>query len=168
VSHAKSPAKRTYTKHGLSSLQNALKAVSGTEREHWLQSLGDVGHELQLWQDAITADLGGETSISAMEQAIIEMATKTYLLLSSIDRFLLEQPSLVNKCKRQLFPVVLQRQQLADALARYMSQLGLKRRAKPAPSLHDYLSQRGQTDTAAKPVPDQNHGRPDPDADGGW
>lgn len=55
--------------------------------------------------------------------------------------FLLEQPSLVNKSKRQLFPVVLQRQTLADALSRYMQQLGLKRRAKAAQSLGDLLAQ---------------------------
>ena len=62
-------------------------------------------------------------------------------MLQSVDKFLLEQPSLVNKSKRQLFPVVLQRQTGADALARYMAQLGLKRRAKPAQSLGDLLAQ---------------------------
>lgn len=60
----------------------------------------------------------------------MELATKTYLTLESINRFLLEQPSLVNTSRRQLFPVVLQRQQLADSLARYMTMLGLKRRNK--------------------------------------
>ena len=36
--------------------------------------------------------------------------------------------------------VVLQRQQLADALARYMSQLGLQKRAKQLPDLKTYLN----------------------------
>jgi len=49
----------------------------------------------------------------------------------------------VNNSRRQLFPVVLQRQQLADSLARYMAQLGLKRRAKKVPSLSEYLSTKG-------------------------
>jgi len=53
-----------------------------------------------------------------MEYSIVDLATKTYVLLASVDRFLLEQGSLVNKSKRQLFPVVLQRQTSADALAR--------------------------------------------------
>ena len=48
-----------------------------------------------------------------MERSIVEMATKTHLFLASVDRFLLEQPCLVNRSRRQLFPVVLQRQQLA-------------------------------------------------------
>jgi hypothetical protein len=36
----------------------------------------------------------------------------------------------VNVRKRSLIPVVLQRQALADGLARYLGQLGLERRAK--------------------------------------
>jgi hypothetical protein len=79
------------------------------------------------------------------------MATKTHLFLASVDRFLLEQPCLVNRSRRQLFPVVLQRQQLADALSRYMNQLGLKRRAKPIQSLDDYVRQRyGQREADTK------------------
>lgn len=47
----------------------------------------------------------------------------------------------MSKLKRQLFSMVLQRQQLADALAGYMyiAQLGLKRRAKLAAGLADLL-----------------------------
>jgi len=36
----------------------------------------------------------------------------------------------VNVRKRSLIPVVLQRQTLADGLARYLSQLGLQRRVR--------------------------------------
>jgi hypothetical protein len=131
---------RHYTRHGLHALKGALKTV-GSE-DSWIKDLGEVGEALQAWRDAIITDLGGEQNISAMEQSIVEMATKTHLLLSSIDRFLLEQDSLVHKSKRQLFPVVLQRQQLADSLARYMNQLGLKRRVKPATSLSDYVARK--------------------------
>ncbi len=125
--------RRPYQKHGLYSLKRALGAVSG--QEGWLESLGDVGEALKVWRADLVADLGGEGAISTQERAVIELATRTQLLLESIDRWLLEQPSLVNKSRRQLFPVVLQRQQLADALARYMAQLGLKSRTKPVPAL---------------------------------
>ena len=40
------------------------------------------------------------------------------------------QPRLVNARKRSLIPVLLQRQTLANGLARYLSQLGLERRQK--------------------------------------
>jgi hypothetical protein len=78
-----------------------------------------------------------------MQRAVVEVATRTYLLLESVDRFLLEQSSLVNKSRRQVYPVVLQRQQLADALARYMNQLGLERRAREVPTLGEYLASKG-------------------------
>ena len=86
-----------------------------------------------------------------MELSVIELATKTHLLLASVDRFLLEQKSLINKSKRQLFPIALQRQQLADALARYMGQLGLTRRAKPTQTLQDYLARKGHEGSTPQP-----------------
>ncbi|MFQ5947021.1 MAG: hypothetical protein ACE5NC_12380 [Anaerolineae bacterium] len=130
--------RRPYQRHGLVALQNALKGVA--ERENWLESLGDVGDALKAWKADLVSDLGGEEAVSTQELAVVELAVKTHLLLESVDRWLLEQPSLVNKSRRQLFPVVLQRQQLADALARYMGQLGLKRRARPVPSLQEYIA----------------------------
>lgn len=59
-----------------------------------------------------------------------------------MDRFILGMPSLVNKSKRSIFAVVKERQQLADALARYLGQLGLERRPRPALSLRERLEQR--------------------------
>src|SRR5262249_59604646 len=106
----------------------------------WMESLGDVGEALKAWKAAIIEDLGGESEVSAMELSVIELACKTHLLLASVDRFLLEQKSLVNKSKRQLFPIVLQRQALADALSGYMRTLGLKKKSKPILSLSDYLA----------------------------
>lgn len=112
------------------------------DRDNWLESLGEVGEALEAWRANLAANLGGEEAVSSQERAVVELAVKTYLLLESVDRWLLQQPSLVNKSRRQLFPVVLQRQQLADALARYMTQLGFKRRTRPGPSLQEYVAQR--------------------------
>lgn len=150
---AKATRNRPYNRHGLHALQSALKAVG--EHEGWLESLGEVGEALKAWKTDLVADLGGEETVSAQERAVVELAVKTYLLLESVDRWLLGQSSLVNKSRRQLFPVVLQRQQLADALARYMTALGLKRRAKPVPALGDYLKTRyGQEDSTQAPTDD--------------
>ena len=116
-----------YQHSGLYAVHNALKMIG--DQDYWIDILGEVGVELKAWKMAISQDMGGDENISAMERSIIDLATKTFLMLQSVDKFLLEQPSLVNKSKRQLFPVVLQRQQVADALARYMGQLGIKKRA---------------------------------------
>jgi hypothetical protein len=55
---------------------------------------------------------------------------------------LLEQDSLVNRKRRALYPVVMQRQQLADALARYMTQVGLERRKPAMKGLEEYVTER--------------------------
>src|SRR5690242_16926194 len=107
---SKSTEKRPYQRSGLYAVQNTLKAIGN--QDHWIDSLGEIGLELKAFQSAIIQDMGGDENISAMERSIIDLATKTFLMLQTVDRFLLEQPSLVNKSKRQLFPVVLQRQTL--------------------------------------------------------
>jgi hypothetical protein len=149
-------ADRRQQRHGLYAVRDAVRALEADAHEHWLDALGETGAALRDWREAIVADLGGPEAVSSQERAIVELATKTYLMVESIDRFLLEQPSLVNKSRRQLFPVVLQRQQLADSLARYMTMLGLKRRSKAMPSLSEYLATRvGQAGTG------QSGDRPD-------
>ena len=129
--------RRPYQRHGLTTLQAALKST-GTE-DGWVDRLGEVGLELREWRSALINDLGGEQAISAMQRSIIDLATSTHVLISSIDKFMLEQPCIVNRSKRALFPVVVQRQTLADSLARYMGQLGLGRRARPAMTLAELL-----------------------------
>jgi hypothetical protein len=118
---------RVYTKHGLTPLLSAAAQLE--QQPQWLDQLGAVGVALRAWRRDLVTSLGGEATVSTQERTVIELATKTYLLLESVDRWLLAQPSLINKSRRALFPIVLQRQQLADSLSRYMGQLGLQRRA---------------------------------------
>jgi hypothetical protein len=58
---------------------------------------------------------------------------KTKSLLDSIDAWLLTRCGIINARRCALLPVVRERQALADALARYMSLLGLERRVQPPP-----------------------------------
>ncbi len=147
---------RNHQRHGLYAVRDAVRALEAEQRDHWLDALGDTGQALRDWRDAILADLCGPEAVSSQERAIVELATKTYLMLESIDRFLLEQPSLVNKSRRQLFPVVLQRQQIADSLARYMTMLGLQRRTKALPSLGEYLATRTNDEAGSAAPPECN------------
>ena len=117
---------RTYSKHGLTRLKVAVKDLGGRV----IDGRTALGKSLAQWRAGLLQDLGGSEAVSIQELAVVDLAVKTKLLLDSVDAWLLTQPSLVNARKRALLPVVLQRQQLADALARYMAQLGLKRRAK--------------------------------------
>jgi hypothetical protein len=74
--------KRPYLMHRHHALSKTLNTVS--EHEGWIESLGDVGPALKVWRAAIIEELGGE--VSAMELSVIELATKTHLLLASVDR----------------------------------------------------------------------------------
>jgi hypothetical protein len=112
-------------RHGLTTLKYAVRKLG----RRTIDGRTTVGKALQEWRTALVADLGGRDAVSAQQQeAILDLAVKTKFLLDSIDAWLLTQPTLINARKRTVFPVVLQRQQLADALARYMVQLGLARR----------------------------------------
>lgn len=141
-------AKRYYTKHGLTTLKKAVRVLGGRA----IDRRTALGRALEDWRHSLIGDLGGVDQTSTQQRQVIDLAVKTKLLLDSIDAWLVKQPSLVNHRKRALLPVVLQRQQLADALARYMTQLGLERRAKPVTPLQDYLSVRPEPGTP-EPVP---------------
>jgi hypothetical protein len=123
-------------------MQRGLAEVS--QDETWLDRLGPVGEAIRNWRSEIIEDLGGDGSISAMQRVVIDSACKTYILLSSVDAWLLRQNP-INKRKRSLYPIVRERQQLADALARYMDKLGLERRQKPVQSLEEYLQSRTES-----------------------
>ena len=124
------------TTHGLTLMKRAVKA-------HGMRSIDGrtkLAKALDHWRDQLLSDLGGTEQVSTQQLTIINLAVKTKLLLDSIDSWLLQQSTLVNARKRALLPAILQRQSIADALARYMTQLGLERRSKPVLSLSDYLA----------------------------
>jgi len=100
----------------------------GTDRA--LDKRTAMGKALERWSQEIINDLGGRDNISAQQAAIIDLAVKNKLILDSIDRWIFRQPSLIDKGKRALLPVVRERQSIANALAEFMAQLGLERGTK--------------------------------------
>jgi len=101
-----------------------------------------LGKALVEWRQELIQDLGGPDAVSTQARAIVDLAVRTKLLLDSIDAWLLTQPSLVNKRARALLPVVRERQQLADSLARYLTTLGLKRQTEPTSDLTGYVAEK--------------------------
>ena len=123
TSHEDKKKPRPYGKHGLYTVKRSLKdrglkAIDGRS---------SVGKALSAWRTSLIQDLGGQEAISTQQEALVDLAVKSKLMLDSIDAWLLTQKSLVNARKKALLPVVRERQQLADGLARYLTQLGLKR-----------------------------------------
>ena len=123
---------REYRKTGLFTLKRPLIDL-------WFRVIdgrSSVGVALRRWKADLAQDLGGDYSIPTQQETLIELAVRSKIMLDAIDACLLAQPSLINARKRSLIPVVLQRQTLADGLARDLSQLGLERRHK-VKTLHD-------------------------------
>jgi len=83
---------------------------------------------LRKWRLKLIEDLGGKDAISAQQECLIVLVCRTKFLLDSVDAWLFTQESLINKRKRSVYPVLLQRQALADGLARYLTALGLEKR----------------------------------------
>jgi len=106
---------RPYTKHGLTHLKRAVKALGG----RGIDRRTTLGKQLVAWRRELIDDLGGAAAVSTQQAQIVDLAVKTKLLLDSVDAWLLTQRSLVNVRRWALFPVVTERTQLADALARY-------------------------------------------------
>ena len=106
-----------------------------------------VARELAKWREDLIQDLGGD--VSTQQSAVVDLAVKTKLLLDSVDVWLFTQKLLVNTKKRALLPAVVQRQVLADGLARYLAQLGLERKAKTK-TLEEILNE-GESEEENKP-----------------
>jgi hypothetical protein len=94
-----------------------------------------IGKALDAWRADLIADLGGLENISTQERALIEEAVLTKLILSSMNVWLLAQPSLVSGRNRGVLPAVLHRNQLVATLKTLLDSLGLKRRTRELPSL---------------------------------
>ena len=62
------------------------------------------------------------------QETILEAAAQAWMIVSSLDDWIARQPTLVTK-KRALLPVVVQRMQMAEGLARNLERLGLERQA---------------------------------------
>jgi hypothetical protein len=87
----------------------------------------------------LVAALGGEENLSPQRRKLVEMAARAALILDHVDAWLVEQRSLVNQRNRTLLPIVTQRTQLADHLARLLDKLGLDRVPKKIPTLDAYV-----------------------------
>lgn len=129
---------RPYSRHGLHALMARVK-VRGLQA---IDRRTAAGRALVAWRRELLEDLGGEAAASTQQRAIVDLAVRTRLYVDSLDAWLMEQPSLVLARRKAVLPVLRERQALADSLARLLGQLGLARRAKPLPSLAEYLAQR--------------------------
>ncbi len=134
--------------HGAFALKRAVRTLGSRTIDRRTR----VGKALAAWCAELSADLGGLDALSTQQRAIIEQAATTRLILDSIDGWLAKQPSLIDRRKRALLPVVRERQSLADGLVRYLALLGLERKARELPTLDRYLAARATPTNGAAPA----------------
>jgi hypothetical protein len=153
------PGNKNARKHGMHSLKRALNEL----RNRAIDNRTSMAKALAAWRGELIADLGGIENITTQELALIEEAVKTKLLLDSVDSWLLAQPSLIDKRRRTLLPVVRDRQSLVATLRGLLGDLGLKRRSKSGPTLREYLNKRSDTESTDAAGPEQSVGEVEDD-----
>jgi hypothetical protein len=116
---------------------NALKARVKVRGLAAIDKRTSAARHLPVWRRDLVADLGGEADLTAAQLALVELAVRTRLYIDHVDAWLMAgRKRLISGRRRALYPVVLQRQQLADRLARYLGMLGLERRSRPVAVAH--------------------------------
>lgn len=118
---------------------HALKGKIQLKGLHAVDGRTAAAKHLVAWRDELVAALGEP---SPQKLALVELAVRARALLDHVDAFLLEQPSLINRRAKKLVPLVTQRTQLAEHLAKLLAQVGLERVPKPLPSLQEYLAEK--------------------------
>jgi hypothetical protein len=130
--------------HGLYPLRRTLTKLT-TRR---LDGRSTIAVAVRHFKEELAADLGGD--LSRAQQTILEDAAQTWIIRQAIDDYISRQESLVTK-KRAVLPVVRERMQIAEHLAKQLDRLGLERKAKPIESLEDYLRRRAEEKAATAP-----------------
>ena len=127
--------RRPYSRHGLNAamVRVKLRGFRAIDRR-------TAGARAALaFRDELLSALGGEAEVSPQRRKLVELAARASLMLDHVDAWLLGRESLINARSRTLLPVVVQRQALAEHLAKLLDRLGLDRAPKPVPSLDAYI-----------------------------
>jgi hypothetical protein len=125
--------------HGAAIMRKTLRVLT-TKR---LDGRSALAVAVRRWKDDARRDLGGD--LTRAQETILEAAAQAWVILSSLDDWIARQPSLVRK--QTVLPVVMQRMQIAEGLARSLERLGYDRKVRDVPDLRAYLAQRSTPST---------------------
>jgi hypothetical protein len=121
---------------------NALKARVKTRGLDAIDKRTSSARALLRWKAELAEALGGSENLSPQKAALVDLAVRLRLFLDHVDGWLLERKFLINTRKKSVIPALLQRQTLADSLARTLNHLGLERVPKPVPSLQEWIAKK--------------------------
>jgi hypothetical protein len=94
---------------------------------------------LNAYKSALIASLGGADNLSEQELTIVDLISRDVIVVEQIDAYLV-QHEVVNKKKRCLYPIALQRMALAESVTKRLAALGLARRSKQVQTLTQLLN----------------------------
>jgi hypothetical protein len=129
---------RVYSRHGL----NAVKTRVALRGWAAIDMRTVAAREMLSFRDELVAALGGDIELSPQRRKLIDLAARASLYLDHIDAWLVEQQALINRRSRSVLPVLLQRQTLAEHLARLLDKLGLDRSPRQVPTFDEYVAEK--------------------------
>jgi hypothetical protein len=140
------------------SLRQELEEHVHCHGEAWIDALGDLGRPLQQWVDGVIDSFGGETRITPQKKSAIILAAKSLLICEAVDRYLFSLPSIINRSRREVFSIVLQRKELVNAFGRQLADIGMNKLEAESDSLMENLREKyaknvAQEFTALPPPP---------------
>jgi hypothetical protein len=121
------PGNRNARKHGHHSRKVKLTDVGLMD----ISQQNGPGRLIAQKAEAIFHDGGGRENFSELKQDLVSRYLITELLIQSLDRWLLEQKSLVNRRKKAAFPILAERSRLTETSLKLAQAIGLDRRAAP-------------------------------------
>jgi len=135
-SETKRDPSRNARKHGLYTLKRAVKELGNRAIDRRTKS----GKALYTLREQLIADLGGDSKVTTAKLLMVDTAIKTTLILNSVDAYILELgDKIINKRNRCVYPIVPQRNALADSQAKQLKTLGLERISADVPTLAAYI-----------------------------
>lgn len=123
------------------SLRKARRALDALDSGHRLDRRTWQAQFIKRAEAELLEALGGAAAVSPQEAFTCRLAARSMLLLEQVEGYIQAPDGLghpINRGKRALFPIVQQRQALADSLLKQLQAIGLERRATRAPTLAEY------------------------------
>jgi hypothetical protein len=128
--------RRPYSRHGLNAAMARVSLRSFTAIDR--RTVAARG--MLAFRDDLVSALGGDAALSPQRRKLVDLAARASLYLDHLDAWLGGQRSLIRQ--RSVLPALVQRQALADHLARLLDKLDLDRAPRKVPTLDEYVSAR--------------------------
>jgi hypothetical protein len=131
---------RRSQRHGRASLEATYQKLGSRA----IDPATPVGRMLTEWRAELIEALGGESEVSPQQAILIDLIARDRMIIASVDGWLSEQASLINRKRKAVHPIVEQRGKLVSGLESRLKTLGLERRGRPVQDIQSFLQERAK------------------------